>query len=190
MMILHLRFLGFGNSRPAGSLKHVPPSSRLHLSPSLCLSSSLAEQFLSYYISLVSMRIKGKSEPLLPLSCLSLSSQSPPTPSPQSSSKPPSLTDGKNFNDSSEDSSDLIGNCGCHSKDLGLFGGIKRGRKRSGDEGREEKERKNGNPGFVLTKETSWILYLLAVQADFQQNTLFSASAARSGRVPPLFSMR
>lgn len=66
-----------------------------------------------------------------------------PRPIPQFSSKPHSLVDGKNFNDSSEDSTDLIGNCDCHSKNLGLFGRIKSGWEWSGNQGQEENERKN-----------------------------------------------
>lgn len=45
---------------------------------------------------------------------------SSPTPHPPPPSRSPK--DGKNFNDSWEDLRDLIGNCDCHSRHLGLFG--------------------------------------------------------------------
>lgn len=119
------------------------PHSCLHLSPSLFLSSSLAEQF---FILLQQPQCQWESTanlyhcfvfhfcPFCPNSWSSFHHPVPP---------PFFLTDGKNYNDSSEDSTDLIGSCNCHSEDLSLYGKMKRGWKRSWKEGQEQKERGN-----------------------------------------------
>lgn len=61
----------------------------------------------------------------------------PNSPLPTPSIPSASPKDSKNFNDGSEDSRDLIGNCDCHSEDVGLFG--RRKGERSGIVGQEEK---------------------------------------------------
>lgn len=81
--------------------------------------------------------------------------------------------DGKNFNDSSEDSADLIGKCDCHSKDLGLF--CRRKGEREGIEGQEEERKKN--LGFVQTKEMNWFLHLLAARAAHREEARHTARA-------------
>lgn len=72
---------------------------------------------------------------------------------PPSSIPSVSPKDGKNFNDSWEDSRDLIGNCDCHSRDLGLFGRNKRRRRRWGEESYWGTGGRKKNLGFVQTKK-------------------------------------
>ncbi len=150
LIIFQMRLGIWNNISHAGPLRRNVHFLHPRLSLSLCLPVSLAARF---YILLHQLLIAENQRqicttafsfmfvPFVPL-------PSPPTVSPK---------DGKNFNDSWEDSGDLIGNCDCHSKDLGLFG-RKKGRKRRGKEcdwGIEGARKKN--PGFVQTKK--WIVF-------------------------------
>lgn len=155
LILFQMRLGIWNNISHAGILRCSAHFPRPCLSRSLCLPSSLAAQF---YILLHQLLIDENQRqicttafsfmfvPFVPIPPLPL----PPSHHPFPSLPSASPKDGKNFNDSSEDSRDLIGNCDCHSKDLGLFG--RRKGERSGIEGQEEKERKI----LVLFKQKKW----------------------------------
>lgn len=152
----------------------------IRLSRSLCLPSSLATQF---YILLHQLLIDENQRQICTTAFSFMFVPFAPILHP-SSLPSASPKDGKNFNDGSEDSRDLIGNCDCHSKDVGLFG--RRKGERSGIEGQEEKEK---NPGFVQTKEMSWLLHLIVMQARLQKKAFFRTVTAHTGGVQPIDSV-